>query len=125
EIPSTEPHSDAHEHGCAGWRRLDRVERLELPAGLGEDATLTITADDPRVALALRGPDCLPEHELACSPASEAGEPASLSLGGQQLAALASADQGPLLFIELPFEFADEADADPPAQVHVSVELVE
>lgn len=125
EIASSEAHSDAHEHSCAGWRRLERVERLELPAGLGEDATLTVTADDPRVGLALRGFDCLPEHELACAPATNSGDAIALSLTGPELASLAAGEQGPLLFIELPFEFADEAAADPPAVVHVSVEIVE
>ncbi|HLT36186.1 MAG TPA: hypothetical protein VK034_07870, partial [Enhygromyxa sp.] len=116
EIASDEPHSDAHEHACTGWRRPERVERLELPVGLGEAAILRVEADDPRVGLALRGPDCLPESALACAPALGSGEAISLSFGGAgQLAALAAADQAPILFIELP----REDDADPPATIHV------
>ncbi|MFO7563234.1 MAG: hypothetical protein R6X02_11370 [Enhygromyxa sp.] len=122
EIAPDDAHSDAHEHSCTGWRRPERVERLELPAGLGEAATLWIEADDPRVGLALRGPDCLPEGELACAPALAGGEVSSLSFGGQgQLAVLAAADEAPLLFVELP----REDDADPPASVLVRVEIVD
>lgn len=118
EIAADEPHSDAHEHACTGWRRPERVERLLLPAGLGETAILHVEADDPRVGLALRGPDCLPESALACA----GGDVVSLSYGGQgQLAALAAANETPILFIELPREH----DADPPASIHVSVEIVE
>lgn len=122
EISPDEPHSDAHEHACTGWRRPERVERLELPVGLGETASLSVQADDPRVGLALRGPDCLPESALACAPAIDSGEAISLSFGGQgQLAALAAAGEAPILFIELP----REDDADPPASIHVSVEILE
>ncbi len=119
-IPSTEPHSDAHEHSCTGWRRPERVERLELPNELDESATLVITADDPRVGLALREPDCLPEHALACAPATGSGDATSLSVSGPKLAPLADAGEGPLLFIELP-----EFEPDPSASVLVSVEVIE
>jgi hypothetical protein len=122
EILATEPHSDAHEHACTGWRRPERVERLELPAMLDQAAALMILADDPRVGLALREHDCLPEHALACAPASASAEPTSLSVSGSELAALAAAGEAPLLFIELP---NPELDADPPASVHVSVELID
>jgi hypothetical protein len=123
EIPSDEPHSDAHEHSCTGWRRPERVERLSLPDGLGETATLSVIADDPRVGLALRGPDCLPESALACAPATSSGDGTSLSFGAPgQLAALAAAGEGPILFIELP---RPDDDADPPAVIHVSVEVLE
>lgn len=123
EIPPDEPHSDAHEHACTGWRRPERVERLELPAGLGETAQLSVRADDPRVGLALRGPDCLPESALACAPATGSGDETSLSFAAPgQLAALAAAGQAPILFIELPHP---EVDADPPAAIHVSVEVLE
>ena len=116
EIPPSEPHSDAHEHSCAGWRRPERVERLELPTELDETATLVIVADDPRVGLALREPDCLPEHELACAPAGS--ELASLVTSGAALLLGAA----PLLFIELP---NPELDAGPVATIHVSIEVIE
>jgi hypothetical protein len=120
EIAPDEPHSDAHEHACTGWRRPERVDRLVLPDGLGDTATLSVMADDPRVGLALRGPDCLPESALACAPATGNGDGTSLSFAAPgQLAALAAASEGPLLFIELP----REDDADPPATIHVSVEI--
>lgn len=123
EIPPDEPHSDAHEHPCTGWRRPERVEQLELPAGLGETAQLIVQADDPRVGLALRGPDCLPESALACAPVTGIGEGTSISFGAPgQLAALAAAGEAPILFIELP---RAEVDADPDAAIHVSVELLE
>lgn len=123
EIPPDEPHSDAHVHACTGWRRPERVERLELPAGLGETAQLSVTADDPRVGLALRGPDCLPMSALACAPATGTGEATSLHFAAPgQLAALAAAGEAPLLFIELP---RPDDDADPPLTIHVTVELLE
>jgi hypothetical protein len=123
EIPPDEPHSDAHEHPCTGWRRPERVEQLELPPGLGETAQLIVHADDPRVGLALRGADCLPESTLACAPATGSGEGTSISFGGPgQLAALAAAGEAPILFIELP---RAEDDANPDAAIHVSVELLE
>jgi hypothetical protein len=122
EIAPDEPHSDAHEHVCTGWRRPERVDRLVLPDGLGQTATLSVVADDPRVGLALRGPDCLPENALACAPATGSGDETSLSFAAPgQLAALATAPEGPLLFVELP----REDDADPPATIHVSVEIFE
>ena len=121
EIGPDDPHSDAHAHACTGWRRPERVERLVLPAGLSETATLQIHADDARVGLALRGPSCLPEHALACAPASEGGEPISLSFGGPgQLASLA-AGEPPLLFIELPHAEQDPDEA--PGAITVTVEL--
>lgn len=121
EILADEPHSDAHEHACTGWRRPERVERLELPAGLGDAAQLRVIADDPRVGLALRGPDCLLESALACAPAIASGDETTLSFAAPgQLAALAAAGEAPLLFIELP-----PPDADPPAAIHVSVEVLE
>lgn len=121
EVAATQPHSDAHEHSCTGWRRPEQVERLELPPGLSETASLVITSDDPRVGLALRSRDCAPEHELACAPATGSGGGTSLSLTTPGLLAdLAAAGEGPLLFIEL---VEPELDADPPAAVQVSVEL--
>lgn len=119
EIPGDEPHSDAHEHPCTGWRRPERVDRLELPAGLGEGAILRVEADDPRVGLALRGPDCAPEHALACAPATGAGDGTVLEFATPgQLAGLAAAGEAPRLFIELP-------SADPPETLVVRVRVDE
>lgn len=123
EIAPDDPHSDAHAHACTGWRRPERVERLVLPAGLSETATLYVHADDPRVGLALRGPSCLPEHALACAPASDAQGDAnsSLSFGAPgQLASLA-AGEAPLLFIELPRAEAQPGEAL--VAITVTVEL--
>lgn len=101
-IPPDEPHSDAHEHECTGWRRPERVERLELPPSLPSDAALHVRVDDPRVGLALRDHTCAPEHALACTPAN-AGTATVLVWGGDgELTALAQAGHAPLLFIELP-----------------------
>jgi hypothetical protein len=101
-IPPDEPHSDAHEHACTGWRRPERVDRLELPATLPSDAMLVVRVDDPRVGLALRGSSCAPEDALACTP-SDTGSESVLVWGGDgELSALAQAGEAPLLFIELP-----------------------
>jgi hypothetical protein len=101
-IPPDEPHSDAHEHDCTGWRRPDRVDRLELPATLPSDASLFIRADDPRVGLALRGPSCAPEDALACMPSDTGSETVLVWGGDGELSALAQAGEAPLLFVELP-----------------------
>lgn len=101
-IPPDEPHSDAHEHECTGWRRPERVDRLELPATLPSDAVLVVRVDDPRVGLALRGSSCAPEDALACTP-SDIGSESVLVWGDNgELSALAQAGEAPLLFIELP-----------------------
>lgn len=118
-IPPDEPHSDAHEHACSGWRRPERVDRLELPALLPSDAMLVVRADDPRVALALRGPSCAPEHALACTP-SEAESESVLVWGGDgELSALAQAGAAPLLFIELPRSDGEQ----PVGQITVELEI--
>jgi hypothetical protein len=101
-IPPDEPHSDAHEHSCTGWRRPDRVDRLELPATLPSGAFLSVRADDPRVGLALRGPSCASEDELACTPSDTGSETVLVWGGDGELAALAQASEAPLLFVELP-----------------------
>jgi hypothetical protein len=104
-IPPEEPHSDAHEHDCTGWRRPDRVDRLELPTTLPSDAALIIRADDPRVGLALRGSSCAPEDALACTPSDMGGMGSETVLvwgGDGELSALAQAGDAPLLFVELP-----------------------
>lgn len=101
-IPPDEPHSDAHEHACTGWRRPERVDRLELPATLPTDAMLVVRADDPRVGLALRGPSCAPEDALACTPSDTGSETVLMWGGDGELSAFAQAGAMPLLFIELP-----------------------
>lgn len=119
EISPDEAHSDAHEHTCTGWRRPERVERLELPSELPANAQLRVEADDGRVGLALRAPSCAPEDALACAPAL-GEQPTVLQWEGPALTQLAAAGEGPLLFIELPR--ADTAEA-PLETVGISLEL--
>jgi hypothetical protein len=89
EFEIATPHRDDHFHGCTGHRMRDRVYRLaldsEFAAELGPDASVRIAADDPEVALALRGPGCLPTHELACAPPElELGVPAEVEVGAHE-----------------------------------------
>ena len=119
-IDPSEAHGDAHAHACTGWRRPERVHRLLLPAEISPTARLEIVADDPDVGLALRAPDCLPEHAQGCVPADLVGGPHTLIVGaGQagQLAAWAMQGVAPLLFIELP--------SDDAASFGVSLTIVE
>lgn len=118
EIPPEEAHSDAHEHACTGWRRPERVERLELPSSLPEGTQLRVRANDGRVGLALRGPSCDPQQALACAPAAGADE-TFLQWGDASLVELAASGQAPLLFVELPPDTALE----PLDAVSVSIEL--
>jgi hypothetical protein len=106
-----DPHTDAHDHPCTGWRRPERVEQLEFPPVLPEDTTLVVRADDPRVGLALRGPSCAPEDALACAVAEPGASETTLTWGQPgELAQLAEAGSRPLLFIELPrADVGDEA----------------
>ena len=119
EISPDEAHSDAHEHACTGWRRPERVERLELPTELPASTQLRVQADDGRVGLALRAPSCAPEDALACAPAL-GEEQTSLVWEGSALTQLAAAGEGALLFIELPR--ADAAE-DPLETIGISLEL--
>lgn len=81
-------------------------------------ARLEIVADDPRVGLASRTPDCLPEHAHACVPADLEAGPHTLVVGEGQLATWAMQGIAPLLFIELP---TDEL----PATIGVSLTITE
>lgn len=101
-IDTADPHGDAHAHTCTGWRRPERVHRLLLPAEISPTARLEIVADDPRVGLAVRMPDCLPEHAQACAPADLEGGPHALIVGEGQLPIWAAQGIAPLLFVELP-----------------------
>jgi hypothetical protein len=84
---------------------------------LPSDAMLVVRADDPRVALALRGSSCAPEDALACTP-SDTGSESVLVWGGDgELSALAQAGEAPLLFVELP-----RSDGEQPVG-EISVEL--
>jgi hypothetical protein len=119
-IPPDEPHSDAHEHACSGWRRPERVDRLVLPPTLPSDAMLVVRADDPRVALALRS-SCAPEDALACTPSDTGSESVLVWGQGGELSALAQAGAAPLLFIELP----RSDGAQPVGQITVELVLME
>jgi len=108
-------------HACTGWRRPERVDRLELPASLPAGTTLIVRADDPRVGLALRGPSCAVEHALACA-ADGAPSETVLSWGGDgSLADMAAAGDSPWLFIELPRQDLDLGELGP---IDIEVELV-
>lgn len=123
-IAPDEPHSDAHEHACTGWRRPERVDRLELPASLPAGTTLIVRADDPRVGLALRGPSCAVEHALACA-ADGAPSETVLSWGGDgSLADMAAAGDSPWLFIELPRQDRGDQGGDELGPIDIEVELV-
>jgi hypothetical protein len=106
-IDNAVPYGDAHAHSCTGWRRPERVHRLLLPAEISPTARLEIVADDPRVGLAVRMPDCLSEHAHACVPADLEDGPHTLLVGEGQLAAWAEQGISPLLFIELPSDGGD------------------
>ncbi|MEM6296646.1 MAG: hypothetical protein AAGA54_35595 [Myxococcota bacterium] len=67
--PATTEHSDQHAHACGGARLPERVYRLQLPE-ISETTQLHIEAEGV-VALAARGPTCLPEEERACTDAAE------------------------------------------------------
>ena len=94
----------------------DRVYRLALDpalaADLAPDASVRIAADDPEVALALRGPGCLPTHELACAPPElELGVPAEVEVG---------AHEPVFLFVEWP-----EDEEGVPAMLGLTVTVVD
>ncbi|MFV8750004.1 hypothetical protein ACNOYE_05610 [Nannocystaceae bacterium ST9] len=109
-IDTSEAHGDAHAHSCTGWRRPERVHRLRWPAGaeISPQARLEIVADDPRVGLALRAPDCLPDHAQGCAPPDLEAGPHTLIVGEGQLPSWAAQGVEALLFVELP---RDEAAA--------------
>ncbi|MCA9687017.1 MAG: hypothetical protein KC457_32925, partial [Myxococcales bacterium] len=118
EISPEEPHSDAHEHACVGWRRPERVDRLLLPDALPDHARLRVRVDDPRVGLALRAPSCLLEDARACAPANVADAVETVLEWGApgELAELAQQGAMPYLFVELARE--------DPLPVTVSLELL-
>lgn len=119
ELSPDEPHSDAHEHACTGWRRPERVDRLLLPDALPDDARLRVRVDDPRVGLALRAPSCLLEDARACAPANVAGAVETVLEWGApgELAELAELGTMPYLFVELARE--------DPQPITVSLELLQ
>ena len=89
-------HTDAHVHTCGGARRPERVLALGLPTGLEPGAQLEVRTDAPDVVLALRGPGCAADQELACAADSAAGTLAVV----EDLAAVGSPSL--FLFVELP-----------------------
>jgi hypothetical protein len=94
EISADALHTDAHAHSCAGSRRPERVLALSVP----QPSRLTVSTEASDVGLALRGPDCDPDGELACDPPSEGGARvvADLPIPGM------AAGDPILLFVELP-----------------------
>lgn len=99
EIDPAAPQTDAHQHGCGGARRAERVLRLQPPPQAGPHA-VEIRADRPGVGLAVRGPGCLPEDERGCVAGELAPAALSVDLVGEAF-----------LFVELP-PAADEAGDD-------------
>ncbi len=95
-------HTDAHRHACGGERSVERVYRLLLPE-VSAEATLRIEGDDV-LALAARGPTCLPEEERDCSARPE-GTPV-LTLSGELPRTL-------YLFVELPEPDPEASELSP------------
>ncbi len=109
---SVEPeavHSDAHAHACGGERTPERVYRLDLPT-LGLDASLRVEGERV-LALAARGPTCLPDEESACARDDEGLEPAFLLEG--------PLPTGLYLFVELP---EDRSSEQTPAVVRLELD---
>jgi hypothetical protein len=88
--------TDAHAHSCGGARRPERVLHLGLPGDLEAGARLRARTLAPDVLLALRGPGCIIEEEIACSPGGEDGSVVVV----EDLFAVRTS--GPYLFVELP-----------------------
>jgi hypothetical protein len=99
-------HTDAHAHSCGGARRPERVLALGLPGTLEPGAQLEVRTDAPDVTLALRGPGCAANEELACSPGSEHGSAVVL----EDLLLVGSPNL--FLFVELPQPAQHEMDTD-------------
>jgi hypothetical protein len=96
EIDRDDVQTDAHEHGCGGARRPERVLVLGLPPDLEPGAHLEVRAHAPDILLALRGPGCAADEELACAPDSADGSVAII----EDLLAVGSPNV--FLFIEYP-----------------------
>ena len=106
EIPAEAIHDDAHQHGCAGARTPERVHRVELVGDLGPDARVEVEAPFAE-GLAVRGPGCLPEEELACA------------ADGTAALVVAAPPPSFYLFTELP----DAAERDPTGGEEAPYEL--
>jgi hypothetical protein len=91
EISADAIHGDAHHHACTGARTAERVYRVQLAGDLGPDARVDVEAPFAE-GLAVRGPGCLSEQELACAADGDVLPPPSF-----------------YLFVELP----DAAERDP------------
>ncbi len=102
-------HGDAHAHACAGERTPERVYRLELPPGSAE-ASLRVEGERV-LALAARGPTCLPEEETACA-RDDAGLAPAFELEGPL-------PSGLYLFVELP---EDRSSEQTPAVVRLELD---
>jgi hypothetical protein len=97
-------HTDVHAHSCGGSRRPERVLALELPSALEPSAQLDVRTDAPDVMLALRGPGCAADEELACASASDDGSAVAIEdlVGSTNL----------FLFVELPRPAQEETTTD-------------
>jgi hypothetical protein len=105
EIPADAMHGDAHRHACAGARTAERVYRVTLAGDLGPDALVEVEAPFAE-GLAVRGPGCLPEEELACA-------------GDGDVLVVAAPPPSFYLFVELP----DAAERDPTGGEEAPYEL--
>lgn len=72
-VDAEEGFTDVHAHSCAGQRLAERVfaiDRGQLESFAGQELEISQTAPvgpDPGVAMAIRAPGCLAEHEIACA----------------------------------------------------------
>lgn len=106
------PYSDAHQHGCSGARRRDRVLHVQWPAPGG---TLVASTTAPDVALAIRGPGCAASEAIACAAATDDGASVEAITGGAG---------GAFVFIELPADDPAAPDVDPAPPFDVVLDLV-
>ncbi|HET6582627.1 MAG TPA: hypothetical protein VFG69_04255 [Nannocystaceae bacterium] len=104
-----QPQTDAHEHGCTGARRRDRVLRVDLPEVLPPATSLRIGTDAADVGLAVRSASCLADDELGCA----APEPDGLVLVVPDLLASLGNERAVYVFVELPLDPVGDDEIDP------------
>ncbi|MCB9568784.1 MAG: hypothetical protein H6710_16475 [Myxococcales bacterium] len=72
-VDASLPQTDAHVDSCGDPGTRERVLRLALAEDLPETASLLLKASSAAVGLAVRGPGCELDDEIACAPASADG----------------------------------------------------
>lgn len=104
------PYGDAHEHGCTGARRRDRVFHVRWPTG-GRLVASTTAAD---VGLAARGPGCAAVEALACAQPTTLGAALHVDVQGPD---------GAFVFVELPADDPDGGTSElGPFEVRLAIE---